>query len=82
MVTENSALNAKTASQKQITIDERKYNVGRVAKPELDKLKERILLLSVPEIEILLGYAEAVLDVREADAEKRTVPSLPPETGK
>ena len=45
--------------------------MARTAKPELDKLKERVLALTVAEIEILIGYAEAVLDVREADAAKK-----------
>ena len=45
--------------------------MARTPKPLLEKLKENVLQMSVPEIEILIGYAEAVLDVREADAAKK-----------
>ena len=45
--------------------------MARTAKPLLEKLKENVLQMSVNEIEILIGYAEAVLDVREADAAKK-----------
>lgn len=44
--------------------------MARTAKPELDKLKEKILTLTQSELEILIAYAGAVLDVKESQLRK------------
>lgn len=52
--------------------------MARTAKPELDKLKEKVQTLTVPELEILIGYAEAVLDTREALAVQKVAAEIKP----